>query len=230
MKPRLITINIKFNSNLANLLEKYDATARLLSCKLVKNDRALLMIEIISNNNLNNKTLYSSLRHELGRKNVIIINANQNKSLIVTTLKHPAIHNAVSKSKTFCMTCPFLTLPRNGYTPWTILIPSSKSLKHFINELEKKGINTQIISSRKISLEPLTPREIEILKTAYNLGYYNYPRSISFNELAKKLGIVPSTLSEALRKAEKKLILSYMRNLSNLEYALTISNLTSKTS
>jgi hypothetical protein len=128
------------------------------------------------------------------------------------------------------MTCPFLTLPRNGYTPWTILIPSSKSLKHFINELEKKGINTQIISSRKISLEPLTPREIEILKTAYNLGYYNYPRSISFNELAKKLGIVPSTLSEALRKAEKKLILSYMRNLSNLEYALTISNLTSKTS
>lgn len=221
VKPRLTTINIKFNSNLANLLEKHDATARLLSCKLIKNDKALLMTEIILNNNLNSKTLLSSLRHELGRKNVIIINENQSKLLIITTLKHSAIHNAVSKSKTFCMTCPFLTPPRNDYTQWTILAPSSKSLKCFINELEKKSTNVQIISSRKISLEPLTPREFEILKIAYNLGYYNYPRSISFNELAKKLDIAPSTLSEALRKAEKKLILSYMRNLTSLEYALS---------
>jgi predicted DNA binding protein len=217
VKPRLITINIRFNSNLANLLEKYGATARLLSCKLIKNDKALLMMEIVLNN-INKKTLLSSLRHELGRGNVIIVDENKNKSLIVAILKHSAIHNAVSKSKTFCMTCPFLTLSRNGYTRWTILTPSSKSVKHFINELEKKSINTQIISSRKIFPEPLTPREIKILKAAYNLGYYNYPRSISFNELAKKLGIAPSTLSEALRKAEKKLILIYMRNLLGLEY------------
>jgi hypothetical protein len=50
VKPRLITINIRFNSNLANLLEKYGATARLLSCKLIKNDKALLMMEIVLNN------------------------------------------------------------------------------------------------------------------------------------------------------------------------------------
>ncbi len=217
MKPRLVTINIKLDNNkFITVLENHNATVRLLSCKLIKNDRALLMVEIAHKNN--NKILFSTLKRELGNKNIIIINKNNNKSLLITIMKHKAIHNAVSKSKTFCMSCPFITSSRNGYIPWTILTPSSQSLKYFINELEKENIYVQIVGSKKVSLEPLTSRELEILKTAYNLGYYDYPRSISFNKLAEKLGIVPSTLSEALRKAEKKLITAYMRNFSNTEY------------
>lgn len=215
MKPRLVTINIKLDENiLADQLKKYNAKARLLNCKLVKDYKALLMIELIHDNNYGK--LISSLKNVLGKRNVIVLNENDTKSFLVTTVKHCAIHEAVSKSKIFCLTCPFITPSRaNGYVPWAILIPSSRSLKNFINVLERKNIKLEIISSNKMVADPLTTREFEILKTAYNLGYYDYPRSISFNELAKKLGIMPSTLSEELRKAEKKVIIAYLRSIPN---------------
>jgi len=213
VKSKLLTINIKLERNpLAHQLETYDAKARLLSCKLVKGYKALLMIEIIHNSDY--KKLISSIKNALGKRNVIIVNENDSRSFLITTLKHCAIHEAVSKSKTFCMTCPFITPSRpDGYVPWTVLVPSLESLKNFIRVLERRNIELKIIGSNKIAIGPLTVREFEILRTAFNLGYYDYPRSISFNELAKKLGIVPSTLSEELRKAERKVIATYMRNL-----------------
>ncbi|MEM3832510.1 MAG: helix-turn-helix domain-containing protein [Thermoprotei archaeon] len=213
MKHKLLTINIKPEKvSLAYQLEKYDTKARLLGCKLVRGYKALLMIEIIHDDNY--KKLISSLKNALGKRNVIVVNENDSRSFLITTLKHRAIHDAVSKSKTFCITCPFITPSRpDGYVSWTVLVPSSESAKNFIKILEQRNVEVKSVSSNKIAVNPLTAREFEILRTAYNLGYYDYPRLISFNELAKKLGIVPSTLSEELRKAEKKVITIYMRNL-----------------
>ena len=55
-------------------------------------------------------------------------------------------------------------------------------------------------------LSKLTPRQRQMLLTAYALGYYDVPRRISSDELSRHLKVDKSTIVEHLRKAERKII------------------------
>ena len=55
-------------------------------------------------------------------------------------------------------------------------------------------------------LSRLTARQRQALLAAYNLGYYDVPRKISSEELAKRLKLGTSTYAEHLRKAERRLL------------------------
>jgi len=52
----------------------------------------------------------------------------------------------------------------------------------------------------------LTDRQDEALRIAYELGYFDVPRSASLEDVAEKLGIAPSSVSERLRRAQTQLI------------------------
>ncbi len=52
----------------------------------------------------------------------------------------------------------------------------------------------------------LTDRQREVLRTAYELGYYEHPSETSHEEIADVLGCAPSTVGEHLRKAERRLV------------------------
>lgn len=52
----------------------------------------------------------------------------------------------------------------------------------------------------------LSDQQEMVLKYAVSRGYYNWPRKISAQDLAKKLGLNKATLLEHLRKAEIKVM------------------------
>lgn len=52
----------------------------------------------------------------------------------------------------------------------------------------------------------LTDRQLEVLETAHELGYYQYPRGSNATEVAEVLDICPSTLAEHLAAAQTKLL------------------------
>ena len=52
----------------------------------------------------------------------------------------------------------------------------------------------------------LTDRQREVLRTAYRMGYFEYPRSANATEVAEELGIGLSTLAEHLAAAQSKLL------------------------
>lgn len=54
--------------------------------------------------------------------------------------------------------------------------------------------------------EKLTDRQLEALKTAYQVGYFEWPRDLDGSEVAAELGITQPTLNKHLRMAEKKLL------------------------
>lgn len=52
----------------------------------------------------------------------------------------------------------------------------------------------------------LTDRQLEVLETAHEMGYYRYPRGSNATEVAEALDICPSTLAEHLAAAQTKLL------------------------
>jgi predicted DNA binding protein len=56
------------------------------------------------------------------------------------------------------------------------------------------------------TLGRLTDRQHEALSTAHELGYYETPREVSFEEVATALDCASSTANELLRRAESKII------------------------
>jgi hypothetical protein len=59
--------------------------------------------------------------------------------------------------------------------------------------------------------EPLlTERQRELLETAVAAGYYETPRECTLTELADRLGMAKSSLSETLRRAERRVLSDYV--------------------
>ena len=77
-----------------------------------------------------------------------------------------------------------------------------------LNKLSSRGVGYKIIEISPItsSNSPLTSRQLGVLKSAMETGLYDFPRRITQDELAARLGIKTSTLNEILRRAERKIL------------------------
>ena len=92
------------------------------------------------------------------------------------------------------------------------LFMSGDDIPAFLQALHVKGVSYKISEIAKVSRErPLTARQERVLKSALELGYFDYPKRISTEDLSKTLGISPSTASEILRRAEKRVISGYFQ-------------------
>lgn len=88
----------------------------------------------------------------------------------------------------------------------------AKQVKALLELIEKGKIRYRVVSvtDAKVSLHSplssLTEKQRRVLVTAFELGYYDVPRKISSQELAKKLNLQSPTLVEHRRKAEHRLL------------------------
>jgi len=84
---------------------------------------------------------------------------------------------------------------------------SNEGVPQLLKRLARDGVGYKISEIAPISPDfHITTRQLNILKSAMEMGLYDFPRRVSQNELAEKLGIQPSTLSETLRRAEKNIL------------------------
>ncbi|ELZ42235.1 Bacterio-opsin activator HTH domain-containing protein [Halorubrum saccharovorum DSM 1137] len=59
--------------------------------------------------------------------------------------------------------------------------------------------------------DDLTDRQRDIIETAHEAGYYDWPREVTAEELAERFDISPPTFHQHLRTAEQKLIAMTLR-------------------
>lgn len=91
------------------------------------------------------------------------------------------------------------------------LLGRTGSLRAFLRTLQKAGLHAEVVSltdaifSLNSPLERLTDKQKTVIIDAFKNGYYDFPRKIGSEALAKKLGIREPTLVIHRRKAERKL-------------------------
>ncbi|MEM0158492.1 MAG: helix-turn-helix domain-containing protein [Candidatus Hadarchaeum sp.] len=101
-----------------------------------------------------------------------------------------------------------------GRIQYRILIPNEAKLRMISHALEEADLSPKLLEIFFESEENLTEREIEIIKKAFTLGYFDTDRKISMTDLAEKIGIKTPTLSDILRRAMRKIIRYYLENKS----------------
>jgi len=82
----------------------------------------------------------------------------------------------------------------------------------FLEALEKSRVHFRVVLltdakfSPELPLSRLTEKQRQAIVKAYEYGYFDAPRRISSEQLTKKLGLVKSTLTIHLRRAEHRLL------------------------
>ena len=96
----------------------------------------------------------------------------------------------------------------------TLYLVQKSEMKGLISSLLRLGVSVKVI--KVIRLKPnagLTQKQFEAVRTAYSMGYYEFPRRAGIKDVAVKLGLSVSATTELLRRAEKRLVEAYLRGL-----------------
>lgn len=99
----------------------------------------------------------------------------------------------------------------DGTIQWNIIAPNGAALRGLVSELEAAGTSVVVekIAVLRTARE-LTEEQEKVLQAAFDLGYYDIPKKIKLEELAKRLEISKATLDVVLRRAQRKVVASHI--------------------
>jgi PAS domain S-box-containing protein len=111
-------------------------------------------------------------------------------------------------------------IAENGETRIVVEVASDIDVDTIANHLEEHWEGVRLVAKRQRSRpldtlavdgeDRLTSRQRSVLQTAYENGYYEWPREQTAEEIAESLDIASSTLHQHLRSAERKLISGFL--------------------
>ena len=110
----------------------------------------------------------------------------------------------------------FMVFPvsiHKGRMNWLLITDDNPTVGKIVDDLEKCGCDVRIervtpFGGRGI----LTERQEELVRVALASGFFDFPRKMGSIELAKKLGISVSTLSEVLRATQRRIFSEYLKS------------------
>lgn len=195
-----------------NISPKYQAVVKILDCKPASGGAVQELFEILVAEDQVESVL-KELRSDPSVSRVEVIGAKDGRitgSLISHTCSACRV---LASSGCFQISS---TLNRDGTISW-LMLGNKSSLKRLLDQLEKQSVR---FSLRKIerarTANLLSKRQEEVLLKAYELGYFDQPRRIDLHSLASMLNLSPPTLSELLRRAQKKVITQYLKSKQTL--------------
>ena len=81
------------------------------------------------------------------------------------------------------------------------------AIDNLITQMKERGYGVKkLISTEYTEDMSLTDRQEEVIRYAFDNGYYEVPKRINLDDLSERFGISKSTVSVIIRDAEKKLI------------------------
>lgn len=99
-----------------------------------------------------------------------------------------------------------------GRVEWQVIASREGALGELIKELQKNGCTIKLLSKKMLDDSSfVTKRQEMAVRSALDKGYYDYPRGISLQDMAKSFGVTASTMGEILQRGERNIIREYFR-------------------
>ena len=201
---------------------EFPSVIRVLDCRSLPDGEGVQeLFEVTSAADLSEK-IVEYLRQDSYVYDIDIVKAEQGR--VVGSLK---THKCTA-CKTFAGADCFLvsaTSKPDGKLEWTVL-GNDTMVKSLMQELENQKVTGEVVKISKIKdEEELTARQEEILQIALEKGYFEFPKKITLRQLAKVLDVSPATLTEILRRGQKRVLQEHFKGRPSVLGKRTFSHL-----
>ena len=99
----------------------------------------------------------------------------------------------------------------DGGIQWNIIAPNGAALTRLVEDLKRSGAQVVVEKVKVLrTARELTVEQEKVLQTAFDLGYYDIPKKIRLEDLAKRLNVSKATLDVVLRRAQRKVVASHI--------------------
>lgn len=137
------------------------------------------------------------------------LSAGDDKAVYLFKISFPGFDEDIQPMRTANVSTDDIRVNDSGID--VALVGSQEDIAREISEYGDAGMTVLLeriadYGGPRKTLDALTDRQREILQTAYELGYFDVPRSVSTADVAKKLHLDPSTVAEHIQRAERNLV------------------------
>jgi predicted DNA binding protein len=120
--------------------------------------------------------------------------------------------------------CPVSDIhARDGTLVVSFYAPDIETVQEIVSDLQERCDNIHLRQLTRadqqtdqdfvfVDREQLTARQREVLETSFEMGYFDHPKGANAGDVAEALDIVPSTFSEHLAAAQRKLLENILRS------------------
>jgi len=201
---------------------EFPSVIRVLDCRSLPDREGVQeLFEVTSAADLSEQ-IVEYLRQDSYVYDIDIVKAEQGR--VVGSLK---THKCTA-CKTFAGADCFLvsaTSKPDGKLEWTVL-GNDSMVKSLMQELEDQKVTGEVVKISKIEdEEELTARQENILQIALEKGYFEFPKKITLRQLAKVLDVSPATLTEILRRGQKRVLQEHFKSRPSVLGKRTFSHL-----
>lgn len=104
--------------------------------------------------------------------------------------------------------------PKGKHFIYRFIAPNYDIFQRIFGSLERRGFKPKVLQVMKYRSKGkvLTEKQEVTLWIALRSGFFDYPRKIKVEDLAKRLNISSSTLSEILRRGMRRVLEHYFRD------------------
>lgn len=215
---REIVLQLKAPSTWASeLTAKYASTVRILDCKPGKKEGQLLQLVEVNSAPEELDKLAEDVKNSPAVKEAYVVKTKKGR-MLGSILTESVLCSTLQGSSSFCRSCLFHAVPKSdGTVEWTVAFTGREALNELLDVLKREKVDVKILRLTSIvDAETLTDRQRKLVETALEEGFFDYPRRITLRQLAKKTGASASTVSEVLRRAQKKILSTYGRSSEEL--------------
>lgn len=209
---RQVTLELTTGNEIQSIARDANVRLTLKDCRDLDDDNMTMLLELEGERPSLLRAV-QALRKSAGMKQFHETKVSGTKTLCVAVLERPPVCSASMGIGVVCLRCPYSD---GGETmTWQILVRRPGDIRTIIKRLGERGVGAKVASISEVDQEEiLTHRQREVITMAISSGYFDFPRKVGLTELSTKLGIKPSTLSEIIRAAERK-IMDNVTNASN---------------
>jgi predicted DNA binding protein len=203
---REISLEVNAENKLQEAARAHGARLTVVDCKAFNNTGITLLLEMRGDAEAV-RSATTEIRRVAGVRQVVEGKGESGVNPLLVVLDRPPICRASNDAAIVCLDCPLNadTQPSS----WRFIARRTSDFRQILAHLERDGIETRIENVAPLERKPtLTGRQKEILATAVARGYFEFPRKISLTGLSELVGVKPSTLSEILRSAERRIMAS----------------------
>jgi predicted DNA binding protein len=196
------------HSWIRRVTSEFQAVIRVLDCRSLPDGEGVQeLFEITSAPDLSEK-ITDFLRQDSYVYDIDIVKADRGK--VIGSLK---THKCTA-CRTFAGANCFLesaTSKPDGKLEWAVL-GNDTMVRALMKALESQQVVGEVLKISKLKdEEELTSRQENILQIALEKGYFEFPKKITLRQLAKVLDISPATLTEILRRGQKRVLQEHFR-------------------